>query len=79
MTVKMIFNTDKKLKEAAMRKARKDGLTYSAVLNIATRAYVNDQMKIAAFDRDIEIAMEQFHQGKGVPSKEVYRRLGLRK
>lgn len=78
MTTKVIFNTDKKLKEAAMRKARKEGLTYSAVLNIATRAYVNDNMKIAAFDRDLEKALEEMREGKFYTHKQVVQMLGLK-
>lgn len=79
MDTKVIFNTDKKLKEAAMCKARKEGLTYSAVLNIATRAYVEDRMKIEAFDRDFEKAFEEVRLGKGVHAEKLYRRLGLKK
>ena len=56
MNVKVIFNTNKKLKDAAMKKARKEGLTYSAVLNIATQAYVGDRLEITALDRKLEQA-----------------------
>ena len=61
-----------------MRKARKEGLTYSAVLNIATRAYVNDNMKIAAFDRDLEKALEEMREGKFYTHKQVVQMLGLK-
>ena len=78
MNVKVIFNTNKKLKDAAMSKARKEGLTYSAVLNLATEAYVNDRLKITAFQRDLAIAREEMRQGKGIPAEEVYKKLGLK-
>lgn len=78
MNVKVIFNTNKKLKEAAMKKAREEGLTYSAVLNIATQAYVSDELKITALQRDLAIAREQVRQGKTIPAEEVYRKLGLK-
>ena len=77
MNVKVIFNTNKKLKEAAMKKARKEGLTYSAVLNIATEAYVSDNLKISAFQRDLAQAREELRQGKGIPMEEAFRKLGL--
>lgn len=78
MNVKVIFNTNKKLKEAAMSKARKEGLTYSAVLNLATEAYVNDRLKITAFQRDLAIAREQVRRGKTIPMEEVFKKLGIK-
>lgn len=78
MTTKVIFNTDKKLKAAAMKKARKEGLTYSAVLNLATEAYVNNRLEITAFDRDLAVARAQMRRGEGIPQEEILRRLGLK-
>ena len=78
MTTRVIFNTDKKLKEAAMKKARKEGLTLSAVLNLATEAYIHNRLSITAFDRDLERAFEEVRQGKTIPAKEVYRQLGIK-
>ena len=77
MNTKVIFNTNKKLKEAAMKKAREEGLTYSAVLNLATEAYVNDRLHISAFDRDLAAAREEVRQGKTIPAEEVYRKLKI--
>jgi antitoxin component of RelBE/YafQ-DinJ toxin-antitoxin module len=77
MNTKVIFNTDKKLKAAAMRKARKQGLTYSAVLNFATRAYVNDVLKIDVLGEIINKARKDIRAGKGIPQEEVFKRLGL--
>jgi antitoxin component of RelBE/YafQ-DinJ toxin-antitoxin module len=77
MTTKVIFNIDKKLKESAMKKAKRDGLTLSAVLNIATRKYVDDQFKIALIEREIEEALRDVREGRTIPAEEVYKKLGL--
>ncbi len=75
MTTKVIFSIDEKLKGAAMRKAKAQGLTLTAVLNMATRAFVDNKMDIIA--RDIAIAREQIRQGKAIPAEEVWKRLGI--
>ena len=46
MVEQVIFKIDKKLKEKAMKKAKKDGVAFSAVLKSATQAYVEDQFEI---------------------------------
>ena len=79
MTTKVIFNTDKRLKEAAMKKAKGQGLTYSAVLNLATRAYVNDELEVDILARDLEVARQQIREGKTIPQEEVFRRLGIKR
>jgi len=75
MNTRIIFNTDKKLKAAAQKKARAQGLTLSGMLNLATRAYVENDIDIIA--RDIAAARADIKAGKGIPAKEVHRRLGL--
>ena len=75
MNTKIIFNTDKKLKEQAQKKARAQGLTLSAMLNLATRAYVDEHMTIDMLARDITEA----RRGTSVPANEVYRRLRIKK
>jgi len=67
MTTKVLFNIDKKLKEAAMRKAKSQGLTYSAVLNLATRAYVKNEFEVDILARDLAKAREELRQGRGIP------------
>lgn len=42
----VIFKIDKKLKAKAMRKAKADGTTYSAVLKQATQAYIEDEFEV---------------------------------
>lgn len=75
MTIKVIFNTDKKLKDAAMKKARSQGMTLSAFLNFATRAYVNDSIRVDVLGE----AIAQSRAEKGIPAKEAYRMLGIKK
>ncbi len=78
MTTKVIFNIDTDLKNLAMRKARKDGMSLSAFLNIATRAYTNNTLVISAFDRDIAVAREQVRQGKTFSAEAVYKRFNIK-
>ena len=42
----VIFKIDKELKKKAMKKAKADGTTYSAVLKQATQAYIEDEFEI---------------------------------
>lgn len=78
MTTKVIFNIDKKLKTAAMKKARGQGMTYSAFLNLATSAYVENRMEIDVIGQMIQRGREDIRQGRTIPAEEVYRRLGLK-
>jgi len=78
MTTKMIFNTDKKLKEAAMKKARGQGLTYSAVLNLATRAYVRDELEVDVLGRILEDGRNAIREGRVFSVAEVRRKLGIK-
>lgn len=75
MNTKIIFNTDKKLKAAAQKKARAQGLTLSAVLNLATRAYVKNEVEVDIIARDLAQARSE----KNIPAEEVYQMLGIPK
>ena len=68
---------DSTLKKEAMRKAKKEGLTLTNVLNIVTRAYVADRLKISALERDIEEGLADIRAGRVRPAEEVYKRLGI--
>lgn len=72
-TVKVIFNMDKKLKEAAMKKAKKQGITYSAFLNLATWAYVGNKLEFDPLGIAIERARENVRQGKVYTEEQVRR------
>ena len=45
MTTQVIFNIDKKLKEKAQKKAKLDGLSFSDILQMSTRAYVEGKLE----------------------------------
>ena len=45
MTTQVIFNIDKKLKEKAQKKAKSDGLSFSDILQMSTRAYVEGKLE----------------------------------
>lgn len=76
-TVKVIFNMDKKLKEAAMKKAKKQGITYSAFLNLATWAYVGNKLELDPWDLILERARENVRQGKFYTEEEVRKMLKI--
>ncbi len=69
MTEQVIFKLDKKLKEQAMKKAKREGTTYSAVLKEATQAYVEDQFEIGIvyspkLIRDVRQAEKEIRAGQ---------------
>lgn len=75
MTSRIIFNADSKLKKAALAKARSQGIPLSAVLTIATRAFVNNNLAIDIIARDLSEA----RNSPLIPAAKAYRRLGLKK
>ncbi len=69
MTEQVIFKLDKKLKDQAMKKAKREGTTYSAVLKEATQAYIENQFEIGIvyspkLIRDIRQAEREIRAGK---------------
>ncbi|HEY4489456.1 MAG TPA: hypothetical protein VJA87_03165 [Candidatus Paceibacterota bacterium] len=46
MTTQVSFTIDSKLKELAMKKARKEGTTLSAVLRLFIKAYVDGKIEV---------------------------------
>lgn len=46
MTSQVIFRIDTKLKEQAMRRAKREGMPFSTVLKLAIKAYVEDELVI---------------------------------
>ncbi|OHA84386.1 MAG: hypothetical protein A2937_01450 [Candidatus Yonathbacteria bacterium RIFCSPLOWO2_01_FULL_47_33b] len=53
MNTQVIFKMDKKLKERAMKKARAEGIPFSAVLTLATRSFVEGGLAIEAVQRQV--------------------------
>ena len=79
MNTRVIFNTDKKLKDAAMRKARRQGLTLSAFLNLATRAFVEDELELTVSEQKrLTRAQKEAQQGKFLTEEEVLRRFNIK-
>ena len=71
MTEQVIFKIDKKLKSQAMKKAKHEGTTYSAVLKMATQAYVANQFETGLvysqkLIRDVRQAQKEIREGKGL-------------
>ena len=79
MTTKAIFNIDKKLKDRAIRKAHKQGIDLSTMLNFATKAYVEDRLEIDVFGEIIKRGQADIRAGRMYTEKEVYRKLGIRR
>ncbi|MEK7135102.1 MAG: hypothetical protein AAB780_00145 [Patescibacteria group bacterium] len=71
MVEQVIFKIDKKLKDLAMKKAKREGIAFSAVLKSATQAYVEDQFEIGLvyspkLIRDVRAAQKEIREGKGL-------------
>ncbi len=77
MTTKTIFNMDTKLKKAAMLKARKQGVTLTMTLNMATRAYVQDRIRRTTIERDMEEGLEDIKMGRVISQEKLFKKLRL--
>ena len=64
MNTTVLFNIDKKLKTAAMRKARAKGLTLTSVFTMTMQAFVDDMLTVDILARDIAKARQEFKEGK---------------
>ncbi len=53
MITQFMFKIEPKLKKAAMKKAREKGMSFSAVLNFITKAYVADELKIGLLEKEL--------------------------
>jgi hypothetical protein len=77
MTSKTIFNMNTAIKKAAMKKAKNEGLTLSAVLNFAARAYVDGLLKFQTLDKDTLEALDDIKHGRLISQEELFKKLGL--
>ena len=75
MTNKMIFNVDSSLKERAMKRAREDGVPFSTVLKLATKAYAEGRLRLAISEnlffnektrKEVERALKDIKAGKNL-------------
>lgn len=57
--IQIVFKSDAELKEKTLEKAKTEGVTLKAVLTMAMRAYVNDEMVLGMWKR------EEFYDDKG--------------
>ena len=46
MTDQVVFNIDSKIKAQAMRRAKRDGIPFSAVLKLATKAFAEGRFSV---------------------------------
>jgi len=77
MTSKTIFNMNTILKKAAMKKAKKEGLTLSDVLNFAARAYVDGDIQVRIVDRDTAEALDDIAHGRVISQEALFKKLGI--
>jgi antitoxin component of RelBE/YafQ-DinJ toxin-antitoxin module len=73
MTSQVIINVDRKLKERAMKKARRQGIPFSAVLKLAIEAFVKGQIEVGISEnfnaktrKEIEEAERDYAKGKNI-------------
>lgn len=65
------------LKKAAVRKAKKEGLTLSDVLNFAARAYVDGTIQLRTVDKDTAEALDDIAHGRTISQEDLFKKLGL--
>ena len=66
---------DTQLKKAAMKKARNQGLNLSVVLNMATRAYVDNKLTMTAIEHSIERGLDDIRHGRVISLEDFARKL----
>lgn len=79
MTSKILFNMNAQLKKAAMKKARREGWTLSAMLNFATRAYVENRLSMQLLDPELAQGLDDIKHGRVISLEEAGRQLEERR
>ncbi|MBP6858884.1 MAG: hypothetical protein KBC33_03600 [Candidatus Pacebacteria bacterium] len=77
MTSKTIFNMNSTLKKAVMKKAKKEGMTLSDVLNFSARAYIDGDIQVRLVDRDTAEALDDIANGRVISQEALFKKLGL--
>lgn len=72
--IQIVFKSDADLKEKTLEKAKAAGVTLKAVLTMAMRAYVNDEMVLGMWKRE-EIYDDK---GESPPAKQKNIRSGIK-
>lgn len=71
----MIFNVDSKIKERAMKQARRDGVPFSTILKLATKAYAEGKLRLSISDvpsfneatrKEVKQALDDIKNGKNL-------------
>jgi len=60
-----------------MRKARTRGLSLSAFMNLATRAFVAGRIDIDLLDENLLKAREDIRHGRVIAQDKLFKRLGI--
>ena len=75
MTTQFMFKIEPKLKKAAMKKAKEQGITFSSVLNFAANAFVDGQLSVGLIVNEtpnlrtqkiLRQASADYRQGKNI-------------
>jgi hypothetical protein len=77
--IQIVFKTDPDLKDAALEKAKQEGMTLKAVLCSAMRAYVNDEMVMKMTRREEEYETDDGSpKAKAPPEKKEKIKSGIK-
>lgn len=52
MITQVIFKIDKKLKNKAMKKAQNEGISFTSILKLATKAFVENQLNVGLVGKE---------------------------
>lgn len=73
MTTQVVFNIDPKIKAKAMKRAKREGVPFAAVLKMATKAFAEGRLGLDITDEEVrpeklklwEKQLQLVEQGKG--------------
>ena len=68
---------DSTLKKEAMKKAKREGLTLSDILNFSTRAYISGDIQVRIVSRDTAEALDDISKGRVISQEALFKKLGL--
>jgi hypothetical protein len=77
MTSKTIFNMNTILKKDVMKKAKREGLTLSDVLNFAAKAYIKGDIQVRIVSRDTAEALDDIAHGRVISQEALFKKLGI--
>lgn len=75
MTTQVVFTVDSKIKAQAMRRAKRDGIPFAAVLKLATKAFAEGRLSMglaseerfnAKTAKEIRAALRDIEKGKNI-------------